>query len=115
MLIHHKKPTKESFIRWINQHPDSSHPLDYSRFLIFVKTGLRQGASKLLDPENFKKEVLRLKPDFDMGILNSCASDLQKFSDLHKTRPIIILEVTPENGHETQIDVIKDQITQLSK
>ncbi len=38
MVIHNKHPIQQSYNNWINNFPESFHPLDMDRFYVFAKT-----------------------------------------------------------------------------
>lgn len=42
-VVHNKHPIEQSFYQWINNYPESFHPIDMERFYIFVKCVCRYG------------------------------------------------------------------------
>lgn len=66
VVRHNTHPIEQSFKYWINQYPESFHPLDLERFYIFVKCVCRYSRKpkgSLWLREEIKKSRKQLQDD----------------------------------------------------
>ncbi|MFH1713532.1 MAG: hypothetical protein ABH896_05130 [Candidatus Jacksonbacteria bacterium] len=86
-IIRYKNPTECSFYFWINQCPDSFHPLDMKRFYTFIKTVCRYNSKKWKSRDYLKKRIFDEKPHFDTDSLENILSLYKNLLDFHRANP----------------------------
>lgn len=93
MKIQNKHPIDRAFQIWINNHPESSHPLDTKRFYIFVKTFCRY--SRLPNGEEYHWLKNRLKNETNLSSkkINHYCDEFIKLKNFNKERPIPTIEL----------------------
>lgn len=92
MLKHNKNPIEQAFNIWINNYPESYHPLDMQRFYVLVKTVCRYSRS-LKDGEWLKNKISEVKnslSDEDVEFYCERFDMLQKF---HKANVIPVYDI----------------------
>jgi hypothetical protein len=70
-LVKYKNQIEYSFYIWIRNYPESSHPADKERFLVFAKTVCSFNGKKWKDTEYLKQRILKEKPNFDIDVLET--------------------------------------------
>jgi hypothetical protein len=78
-----KQPVEYAFLQWMNNFPDSAHPLDQKRFFEFVKT-VWYKAIKWKKPDYLRKRILEAKPHFDKEFLEGRLDLYTKLLDFHR-------------------------------
>ena len=64
MIIRHRDPVEESFILWMDGHPESFHACDMRRFYVFVKSVYSYRKKSWEEFEFFKKNLMEINPLF---------------------------------------------------
>lgn len=64
-LVKIKNPVEYRFQQWIGHYPESAHPFDRRRFLLFVKNICTFNARRWKDADYLEKRILKSKPHFD--------------------------------------------------
>ena len=85
--IRRKTPTEESFLLWINGHPESFHSLDEQKFYQFAKCIFSYGARKWLDKSYFKSRILEIRPYFQLDNIDEFYNRLlilKKYKESYK-------------------------------
>ena len=116
MITRHKNPIEETFLVWINNFPDSFHPLDIKRFYRFVKTILRYSRkNKWKEFEYFKNRILEIKPKFSEENIEYFYRKMQEFASYDKESHLhpITLKID-DNLSYNQINVINNKIITTS-
>jgi hypothetical protein len=102
-LIKYKNQTEYSFYVWINNFPESSHPLDKKRFLEFAKTVCKFNAKKWKNTKYLKERILKEKSNFDPENLEDILIVYKYLVDFYKTpsMPIsfVVSDVKLKSGH----------------
>jgi hypothetical protein len=63
-VMRYKNQSEYTFLIWINNYPESFHPLDMRRFYVFAKSVTRYRSKKWLSYSYFKDQVLKRTPHF---------------------------------------------------
>lgn len=118
-LIRFKNPTEYAFIVWLDNHPESFHPLDMDRFYCFVKSVRRYNSKKWVNYGYFKKKIISHSPKFDeenIELFHDKLVQLLAFSKVPPINPIEGLLDRTRKGY-FQRGVIKGKIyeVELSK
>ena len=61
----HKKTTKESFILWMSNCPESFHPLDMQRFYDFAKNAISHNSKRWFTKSYFEAQIKLHTPLFN--------------------------------------------------
>lgn len=79
-IVHNKNPIEKSFQHWIDNYPESFHPLDMKRFYIFVKCICRY-SRKDKNSVWLKKKIKKSGKNLSEKTINVYC---QKFVELQK-------------------------------
>jgi hypothetical protein len=79
-----KQPVEYAFLQWMNNFPDSTHPLDQRRFFTLAKTVCRYRAKKWQRPEYLRKRILETNPYFDTKFLGRLLNLYTKLLNFHE-------------------------------
>jgi hypothetical protein len=85
-LIRNKNLIEQTFLAWLSQFADSTHPCDMERFYIFAKTVCENYNQKWRNPGYLKKRILQKMPHFDPNVL---ADTLDLFAKLRIYSPFL--------------------------
>ena len=91
--IRFKNPTEYAFLIWLDNFPESFHPLDMDRFYCFVRSVKRYNSSKWLEYEYFKKKILSHSPKFDEENVELFHSKLIELIDFSKVPPMPLVDI----------------------
>lgn len=119
MLIRFKNQSECAFIIWMNNFPDSFHPLDMERFYVFVKTVARYRNMKWRNYEYFKQQILARKPHFTEKDIDYLYDLMQNCLNFHRTSYIDssshfdgeygYKQVGVKNGEMYEIDITESE------
>lgn len=88
-IQHNKNPIEISFRVWMNNYPESFHPLDMDRFYVFVKTVCRY-SRKRKDSEWLREKINQTKNSLtEDDIEYYCA----RFEELQNYNNVVSLPV----------------------
>ena len=112
MLAVHRNPTEESFIRWIENHPESFHALDMKRFYTFAKNVNVYHSKRWLNENYFRTQILLHSPNFSEKNIDYFFNALLMCRDYHHSSqtPIYDLCNNDDNMKDTEIKVINHKI-----
>lgn len=72
-----------AFNTWINNYPESYHPLDQERFLVFVKTVCRYSENQK-DADWLKKKIEKSNQSFNPDNLEKFLNQFELFQKFYK-------------------------------
>jgi hypothetical protein len=114
-----KQPVEYAFLQWMNNFPDSAHPLDQKRFFEFVKTVCRYKAIKWKKPDYLRKRILEAKPHFDKEFLERRLDLYSKLLDFHRANPcssqLQHSKKKVKDGHYIEIHVKNGIISEVER
>ncbi len=88
-IEHNKQPIEKAFAAWINNFPESFHPMDMQRFYSFVKTVCRY-SRKDKDGRWLENKIREYKSNLsDKDIEIYC----EKFEELQKFHRAVVIQV----------------------
>lgn len=87
-LVRFKNQTEYAFVVWMDNHPESFHPLDMQRFYTFVQTVARYRSKKWRNYEYFKHQVVLRRPHFSEEHIDHFFDLMHICLDYHAARPI---------------------------
>lgn len=95
-VVRYKNQSEYAFLIWMNNYPESFHPLDMQRFYVFAKSVARYRGKKWLNHSYFKNRVLKHTPHFNEDDIESFWEKLCELVEFHRVSPmpVIDLEVT---------------------
>ncbi|MFZ1360721.1 MAG: hypothetical protein WAS27_01660 [Candidatus Saccharimonadales bacterium] len=109
-----KNQSDYAFQIWMNSFPNSTHPLDKERFLVFAKTVARYRNKKWLNYEHFENSIKLHPSHFDENKIESYFARLADYVEFYKVDPIPSVTVVDGIERFQQVGVIKDKIYQVT-
>lgn len=110
MLIRIKNPVEETFILWMNNHPESFHHLDMQRFYSFVKNKIRYKSNKWDNYNYFEDRILKINKHFAEDNISYFYHLMQKINDFVAVPMICNIIDTGGELIYGQRNVINDKI-----
>lgn len=99
-VVRYKNQSEYTFLVWLNNHPESFHPLDMERFHIFVKTVARYRSKKWEEYSYFKKRVLEHTPNFNEDNIDLFHEKLEELLRFYKVCPMPTIRLEELRGIE---------------
>ncbi|OGL31000.1 hypothetical protein A3F37_04270 [Candidatus Saccharibacteria bacterium RIFCSPHIGHO2_12_FULL_41_12] len=96
-VIRYKNPTEYSFLVWINNFPESFHPMDMSRFYTFAKSVSRYNSKNWLKFQYFETKVLEHTSNFEADNIELFHNKLCELFDFYKSNPTPLITINNDN------------------
>lgn len=87
-LIRFKNQSDYALLHWLSQWPNSGHPLDEQRFMVFAKCVARYRSKKWLQYENFEAALQQSNHHFENEDIEKHYFKLRSFVEFYHTLPI---------------------------
>ena len=97
-IVRYKNPTDQALIIWLSNWPNSGHPLDEERFMVFAKSTARYRNKKWLDYDTFKKALEDSEHHFSEEEIQDYYYKLRSFVDFHSTPPMPLVSHIDRQG-----------------
>lgn len=107
-LIRFKNQTEYAFIIWIDNHPESFHPLDMQRFYAFVKTVARYRSKKWRDYEHFKQQILAHASHFSQENIDYFYDLMKSCLAFHEATSVGSIELVSDENYGSKEVGVKD-------
>ena len=108
MLIRHRNPVEESFILWMNECPESFHPLDMKCFYIFVKSVYVYHAKRWTRYSYFREQIKKKNPKVGEDNIELFYDKLCTGLSVLKSRQIPLLESDDSNENGTKERIVRN-------
>ncbi|EKE22220.1 MAG: hypothetical protein ACD_7C00020G0028 [uncultured bacterium] len=82
-IKHNEHPIEQAFTVWINNYPESFHPLDMDRFYVFVKTVCRY-SRKLKDDEWLRNKIKQSGSKLDEDDIDTYCYKFVELQNYHR-------------------------------
>jgi hypothetical protein len=86
--IRYKNQSEYAFLHWMNNYPESFHPLDMKRFYVFAKSVARYRSKKWRDYSYFEKRILKHTPHFSRENITFFWEKLEELISFYRLAPI---------------------------
>jgi len=98
-LIRNKNLIEQTFLAWLSQFSDSTHPCDMEQFYVFAKTVCENHTHKWKNTGYLKKRILQKMPHFDPDILADTLDLFAKLLAFYKTYSLPAWESIPSKDY----------------
>lgn len=91
-IIHNKRPIIQSFDIWINNYPESFHPLDMQRFYTFVKAVCRYSRTPK-DQDWLREKIKKSKNSMTEADIEVYCEKFKELQTFYKARMLQVYDL----------------------
>jgi len=101
-VVRYKNQSEYAFLIWMNNYPESFHPLDMRRFYVFAKSVARYRSKRWLDYSYFKDQVLKHTPHFSEDNVDLFWNKLTELVEFHHIIPMPVIDLETSSTGKTR-------------